>query len=91
MLLIPCPWCGPRDVTEFIYAGDAAHQRPADPAAMKDADWNDFVFIRGNPRGRHVEWWQHSAGCRRYLRLTRDTRTHEIFDSAPPHGPGPSA
>ena len=25
---------------------------------MKDADWNDFVFIRGNPRGRHVEWWQ---------------------------------
>lgn len=90
MLLIPCPWCGPRDVTEFTYAGDAAHRRPADPAATTDTDWNDFVFVRRNPRGRHVEWWQHSAGCRRYLEVTRDTRTHEIFGSAPPHGPAPS-
>ncbi len=23
MLLIPCPWCGPRDETEFTYGGEA--------------------------------------------------------------------
>jgi len=25
-----------------------------------------------------VEYWQHVAGCRRWLRIRRDTVTHEI-------------
>ena len=31
MLLIPCPWCGPRDEIEFHYGGEAHIARPADP------------------------------------------------------------
>ena len=44
MLLIPCPWCGPRDEIEFKYGGEAHIARPLDPAALSDAEWADEVF-----------------------------------------------
>jgi len=28
MLLIPCPWCGPRSQIEFTYGGDATDMEP---------------------------------------------------------------
>ena len=28
-MMIPCPYCGDRDVSEFRYGGDASKQRPA--------------------------------------------------------------
>ncbi|MFO1061925.1 MAG: sarcosine oxidase subunit delta [Dongiaceae bacterium] len=31
MLLITCPYCGPRDEEEFSYGGEAHIARPADP------------------------------------------------------------
>jgi len=83
MLLIPCPWCGERAQTEFTYAGDAAPKRP-DPETATDADWADYIYLRDNPKGRHDELWQHTAGCRRYLKVCRDTSTHEILGSAAP-------
>jgi len=84
MLLIPCPWCGERAQTEFTYAGDAAPERP-DPETATAADWVDYVYLRDNPKGAHDELWQHTAGCRRYLKVRRDTATHEIIGSAAPH------
>ena len=30
------------------------------------------------------EWWTHSAGCRQWFVVSRDTRTHEILGSAEP-------
>ena len=77
MLLINCPWCGPRDETEFSYGGDATVVRPA----MDEADpkvWLDYVFMRDNPRGAHREYWHHASGCRQWLVVERDTLTHEI-------------
>ncbi|MBC7781148.1 MAG: sarcosine oxidase subunit delta [Proteobacteria bacterium] len=32
MLLIACPYCGPRDQTEFNYGGDASVRRPTGTA-----------------------------------------------------------
>src|SRR5690348_859280 len=32
MMLIPCPWCGPRNQIEFAYGGDATVRRPASDA-----------------------------------------------------------
>ena len=84
MLLIPCPHCGARDVTEFTYGGDANVRRPADPAALNDEQWAAYVYLRDNPRGRHVELWQHSAGCRRWITITRDTLTHDVIASGLP-------
>jgi heterotetrameric sarcosine oxidase delta subunit len=90
MLLIPCPWCGPRAQMEFSYGGDAGLKRPPLDAAP-DA-WVEYVYLRDNPAGPHDELWFHAAGCRQWLRVRRDTRTHEILGSSPPVGtPGEGA
>lgn len=82
MLQIDCPYCGLRDFSEFTYGGDATLVRPElttdDPEA-----WHDFVFLRDNPRGRHKEFWHHVNGCRQWLRVERDSLTHEIFSVEP--------
>lgn len=81
MLLIRCPWCGERDHTEFAYGGDANVRRPA--AGASEADWIDYVYLRENPRGPHCEYWHHSQGCRQWLRVMRNTLTHEISQVIP--------
>ena len=85
MLLIPCPHCGERAQVEFAYGGDAAKRRPPDGAP--DEAWYDYVYLRGNRRGPHEEWWLHHAGCGRWIRVTRDTATHEVLGAAPAVGP----
>ena len=78
MLLIKCPWCGERDETDFSYGGEARITRPPDPFALSDAEWADYLFMRGNPRGAHNELWNHSQGCRRWFEVERDTVTYKI-------------
>ena len=80
-MLITCPYCGPRDVAEFTYQGDATRTRP-DPASTDQAAWNAYVYQRANPAGDHVEYWQHSGGCRVHLTVVRNTVTHEIKSTA---------
>ena len=75
--LIHCPHCGTRPRDEFSIKGDATLHRPAPSAS--DKDWADYVFLRENPVGRHKEYWQHLAGCRRWLIVERDTVTHDVF------------
>ena len=73
---ISCPYCGERDASEFTYLGDANCPRP------KEGDMQAFVeavYVRDNPAGRHQDLWYHAFGCRAWLRVTRDTRSHEIF------------
>jgi sarcosine oxidase subunit delta len=84
MLLITCPWCGPRDETEFQYGSEAHRAYPADPHALDDSQWGSFVFARENPKGRVAERWCHSSGCRRWFEVVRDTATHEILDEPRP-------
>jgi sarcosine oxidase subunit delta len=74
---IDCPFCGLRDHQEFAYGGDASVTRPQ----LEDSDmdrWFEYVFLRGNPRGTHREYWQHRNGCRQWLQVERDTLTHQI-------------
>lgn len=75
-MLIPCPYCGPRDQAEFVYERDGPRPRPG-PEADPET-WADFVFLRDNPEGARSEVWQHLMGCRRFLRVVRCTRTHAI-------------
>ena len=79
MLYIPCPWCGPRDETEFHYGSQAKLDYP-DTATVSDQDWAKFVFFRDNPKGWFEERWVHSAGCRRWFAVWRNTVTHEFRD-----------
>ena len=78
MLLIPCPWCGKRDESEFTCGGEAHIGRPPDPDALDDAAWADYLFMRANPKGRHCELWCHSRGCGRWFNVVRHTVTHDI-------------
>ena len=79
MLLIDCPHCGPRDQSEFTCGGEAHIARPADPDALTDEQWADYLFMRTNPKGPHRERWMHAHGCRRWFNVRRDTLTHEIY------------
>ena len=78
-MLIPCPYCGPRDLAEFTYQGDAGRIRP-DAASTDRPAWNTYVYDRINPAGDHLEHWQHSGGCRAHLVLRRSTLTHAVSD-----------
>lgn len=77
---IPCPHCGLRDHAEFTYIGDATVRRPAPDDADHRA-WMSYVYRRDNPRGPHEELWQHAMGCRRFIRVRRDTLSHVILDA----------
>jgi len=76
---IPCPFCGERDSSEFAYLGDAALERPDPAAADATAQFINAVYFRDNPAGPHDELWYHASGCRSWLKVSRDTRTHQIF------------
>ena len=76
-MLLPCPWCGPRNVSEFRYVGEA-RQRP-DPSAATQTEWRDYLYMQANPRGPVVETWMHRMGCRQFFRAERDTATNEVL------------
>jgi heterotetrameric sarcosine oxidase delta subunit len=81
MMLITCPWCGPRNETEFHYGGEADVAYPADPSTLTDEEWGRYLFVRANPKGVLRERWSHSVGCRRWFTVHRDTVTHEVGPS----------
>lgn len=78
---IPCPYCGSRDYSEFAYLGDAAPKRPDSAAENADELFFDYVYLRDNPAGPIQELWYHANGCRSWLVITRDTRTHDIAEA----------
>jgi sarcosine oxidase subunit delta len=77
MLRLTCPFCGERDFTEFRYGGDATKVRPGNGETSAEA-WHEHVFLFRNPKGAHVEHWQHVLGCRQWIVVERDTATHEV-------------
>lgn len=76
MLELPCPWCGPRNVAEFRHLGEPV-SRP-DPATTTPEQWRGYLYLRRNPNGWTEETWYHGAGCRRYVRLERNTTSNEV-------------
>ena len=77
MIVIPCPHCGPRNEDEFVCWSEVV-PRPADPAALSDAEWTDYVYNHANPKGWVREQWRHERGCRRWIIVERNTLTHEV-------------
>ena len=58
--------------------------RPVNPELATDEDWFDYIYVRDNPRGIHQEYWQHIDGCRSYVKVLRDTVTHEVLKTGLP-------
>jgi sarcosine oxidase subunit delta len=90
MLLIHCPYClMERPESEFRYGGEAHIARPTEPAAVNDAEWGDFLYMRSNPKGIHVERWRHIHGCGRFFNSVRDTVSDRILATYKPDEPRP--
>ena len=86
MLLMPCPWCGPRDEPEFQFGGEPA-TRPIPAAEVSDQRWADYLYLRTNEKGFHRELWCHSGGCGHWFLVERDTVTHVIHRTLKPGEP----
>ncbi len=90
MLLIHCPYCGPRPELEFAYGGHAHIARPADPSQVNDDDWGEYLYLRKNTRGVHAERWRHVRGCARFFNALRDTTTDQFIATYKVGEPMPS-
>ena len=92
MLLVPCPYCGPRPEIEFHGGGEAHVLRPA-PTDASDEDQAEYLYYRANPKGPHRERWYHMHGCGRWFNAVRDTVTdrflgsYRVGEPAPGEGP----
>lgn len=82
MILIPCPYCGPRNASEFRYVGEQ-ESRP-DPNQATPAAWRFYLYMQSNEAGWVTETWCHGSGCRRYLIVERHTVTNEVRAVQPP-------
>lgn len=79
MLLFDCPNCGPRNETEFHYGGQAHVAYPENPAELSDREWAQYLFYRENPKGLFAERWVHSAGCRKWFNMVRNTISYDVL------------
>ena len=83
MIRIPCPFCGVRDHSEFVYGSAASVEYPALDASAEA--WLEAVFERENIDGVQFETWQHLHGCRMWIVVERDTTNHQIHSVRPAH------
>jgi methylglutamate dehydrogenase subunit B len=72
MRLVPCPRCGPREAAEFVCVGEKR------PHPLDGDDLAETLYMRDNAKGPAEELWWHRFGCRRWLRLTRNTATNRF-------------
>ena len=79
-MLIDHPLLGLRDLSEFIYMGDAKLlNRPNWKSKNSKTKFIDYGYLRKNTAGIHKELWYHEQGDRSWLVVTRNTVTHEIL------------
>jgi len=78
MLLLNCPNCGSRNVSEFRFGGES-NPRPREPMLTSDAKWNDFLYLREDKQGVQTEWWYHRAGCGLWFLAERHTYTSQVL------------
>jgi sarcosine oxidase subunit delta len=46
---------------------------------LDDAAWQNYLYARTNPKGRHFERWRHASGCNRFFNCLRDTVSDAIL------------
>jgi heterotetrameric sarcosine oxidase delta subunit len=76
--LLPCPNCGPRDVNEFVCAGEVTI-RPRENPTLEQL--TAYLYQRRNVAGVQREWWYHRFGCEVWFQAERDTRTNEVLST----------
>ena len=82
VLQLTCPYCGAKADETDLAGGGQAHITRHGPGSS-DEDFEDYLFLRGNPDGVHFERWRHAFGCGKWFHAARCTRTHEVFGTYP--------
>ncbi|MFT5505691.1 MAG: heterotetrameric sarcosine oxidase delta subunit [Gammaproteobacteria bacterium] len=77
MLLVPCPYCGERDQSEFSYGGPEVEFPSLDADA---AEWHQAVHNRNHSSESIKEFWYHESGCESWFVVERCVKTHEFLD-----------
>ena len=78
MLLLSCPNCGERNVSEFRYGGEY-NPRPPNSLVTSHEEWVRYLYSRRNPSGPEEEWWFHQAGCELWFLAQRHRKTNEVI------------
>lgn len=78
MLTLQCPYCGVMADETELAAGGEAHLKREGPGSSDD-DFEDYLFLRENPKGVHFERWRHAAGCGKWFHAARCTTSMEVF------------
>ena len=78
MLRFTCPYCKiEADETDLTPGGEAHLKRRG--TGSSDAELEDYLFNRKNPKGVHFERWCHTIGCGKWFHAARCTVTQEVF------------
>ncbi len=78
MKIMTCPLNGPRNISEFVSAGEV--KPTPDPASATDAEWTGYLFLEENRAGEIYEWWLH-APTNYWFIARRNTVTDEILET----------
>lgn len=81
MQIFTCPFCGPRDETEFHFAAEAGKRRPGPAEATSDDAWADYLYMNDAPHGAAREVWVHLT-CGEFFVMIRDTVSREVVNVA---------
>ncbi len=78
MLLLTCPNCGPRNVSEFRFGGEK-NLRPQNMNAVANDQLAHYLYMRTNKRGLQIEWWYHRVGCGLWFLAERQTDSNKVL------------
>jgi len=82
MLILECPCCGVTGEETEFHAGGEAHLKRYS-VGSSDEQFEEYLFMRENPRGVHFERWRHSNGCGKWFHAARNTVTMEVYGTYP--------
>ncbi|MDP0927973.1 sarcosine oxidase subunit delta [Paracoccus onubensis] len=82
MQIFTCPFCGPRDETEFHFAAEAGKKRPMPAETATDDEWAEYLYMNSASRGKAQEVWLHVT-CGEFFLMTRDTVTRDVTAVTP--------
>lgn len=78
MLILTCPCCGVTGEETEFHAGGEAHLKRHGPGSTED-QFEEYLFMRENPKGVHFERWRHVYGCGKWFHAARNTTTLEVY------------
>ena len=88
MQIFPCPFCGPRDETEFHYVGEPKARPEPAGVGQRRRMGGATSGSTANPKGEAREIWLHLT-CMEMFAMTRDTATNAVVASEALARPAP--